>query len=89
MEDLTLLSGRQWIVSQEDSSTFEGCRKIPVIEKGKCNRCGSKLIVDCLMVNIIVVVVLAWDVQMRAIGLLEKTVIILFLMLKTGIKLAR
>ncbi|MCT7881583.1 MAG: hypothetical protein N4P84_08680 [Lactobacillus crispatus] len=76
MEDLTLLSGRQWIVSQEDSSTFEGCRKIPVIEKGKCNR--------CLMVNIIVVGVLAWDVQMRAIGLLEKTVIILFLMLKTG-----
>ena len=43
MEDLTLLSGRQWIVSQEDSSTFEGCRKIPVIEKGKCNRCGSQV----------------------------------------------
>ena len=84
MEDLTLLSGRQWIVSQEDSSTFEGCRKIPVIEKGKCNRCGSQVNSRLPNGNIIVVVVLAWDVQMRAIGLLEKTVIILFLMLKTG-----
>lgn len=49
MEDLTLLSGRQWIVSQEDSSIFAGCRKISVIENGKCNRCGS--LVDSQLPN--------------------------------------
>lgn len=43
MEDLTLLSGRQWIVNQKDSSTFEGCSKIPAIENKRCNRCGSKV----------------------------------------------
>ena len=45
MEDLTLLSGRQWIVNQKDSSTLEDCSKVPVIENGLCNRCGSK--VEC------------------------------------------
>lgn len=43
MEDLTLLSGRQWIVSQEDSSILDGCSKIPVIENGSCNRCGTQV----------------------------------------------
>lgn len=43
MEDLTLLSGRQWIVSQEDSSILEGCNQVPVFEKGICNRCGDRL----------------------------------------------
>ncbi len=45
MEDLTLLSCRQWIVNQKDSSTLEDCSKVPVIENGLCNRCGSK--VEC------------------------------------------
>lgn len=43
MEDITLLSGRQWIISQEDSSIFEGCSKISAIENGICNRCGTKV----------------------------------------------
>lgn len=43
MEDLTLLSGRQWIASQEDSSILEGCSKISAIKNGKCNRCGTKV----------------------------------------------
>lgn len=45
MEDLTLLSGRQWIANQEDSSILEDCSKVPVIENHVCNRCGSK--VEC------------------------------------------
>ena len=41
MKDLTLLSGRQWIVNQEDSSILEGCSQIPAIENEICNRCGE------------------------------------------------
>lgn len=41
MENKTLLSGRQWIVSQEDSSINEAFDKIPIIENDRCNRCGS------------------------------------------------
>ena len=37
MENITLLSGRQWIVNQEDSSIFEGCSKISAIKNGICN----------------------------------------------------
>lgn len=43
MEDSTLLLGRQWIASQKDSSIFVRCSKIPAIENGKCNRCGSEV----------------------------------------------
>lgn len=43
MENITLLSGRQWIVNQEDSSIFEGCSKISAIRNGICNRCGTKV----------------------------------------------
>lgn len=43
MEDQTLLLGRQWIASQEDSSILKGCSKIPAIENEKCHRCGSQV----------------------------------------------
>ncbi len=41
MKNLTALSGRQWLVSQEDSSIFMGCSKIKVIENNHCQRCGG------------------------------------------------
>lgn len=37
------LIGRQWLGSQKDSSIFKNERKIPVISKGRCNRCGSRV----------------------------------------------
>lgn len=43
MEDSTLLFGRQWVVSQKDSSIFTLSSKIPAIENEKCNRCGTKV----------------------------------------------
>lgn len=43
MKDQTLLLGRQWIANQEDSSILTECSKIPAIESGKCNRCGSRV----------------------------------------------
>jgi len=41
MKNLTALSGRQWLASQEDSSIFTGCSKIKVIENNHCQRCGG------------------------------------------------
>lgn len=43
MEDSTLLFGRQWVVSQKDSSILKLSSKIPAIENKKCNRCGTKV----------------------------------------------
>lgn len=41
MENLTSLAGRQWIISQDDSSIFSNCEKIAGIIDGICQRCGS------------------------------------------------
>ncbi|TSO26012.1 helicase-related protein [Lactobacillus sp. LL6] len=43
MQDLTPLIGRQWLTSQEDSSTFDGCMKIPAIKNNYCQRCGANV----------------------------------------------
>ena len=43
MQDLTPLIGRQWLTSQKDSSTFEGCMKIPAIINNQCQRCGASV----------------------------------------------
>lgn len=43
MEDSTLLFGRQWVISQKDSSILKLSSKIPAIENKKCNRCGTKV----------------------------------------------
>lgn len=43
MQDLTPLIGRQWLASQEDSSIFEGCNKIPAIKNEICQRCGAQV----------------------------------------------
>ena len=43
MEDLTQMIGRQWSISQqEDSSIFEGVKKIEAIKNGVCQRCGTE-----------------------------------------------
>ena len=41
MEDSTLLLGRQWVVSQKDSSILTHCSKVSAIENKRCNRCGT------------------------------------------------
>ena len=43
IEDSTLLFGRQWVISQKDSSILKLSSKIPAIENKKCNRCGTKV----------------------------------------------
>lgn len=43
MQDLKPLIGRQWLASQEDSSIFEGCNKIPAIKDKLCQRCGARV----------------------------------------------
>lgn len=43
MQDLTPLIGRQWLTSQEDSSTFNGCMKIPAIKNNTCQRCNANV----------------------------------------------
>lgn len=42
-DNSTQLLGRQWPTSQKDSSIFTDCSKIPAIENGRCNRCGSEV----------------------------------------------
>ncbi|KRL63881.1 DEAD/DEAH box helicase [Lactobacillus psittaci] len=43
MEDLTPLSGRQWISNQANSSIFEDCIKVETIKDDHCQRCGQKV----------------------------------------------
>lgn len=59
MEDLTLLSGRQWIASQEDSSILEGCSKISAIKMVNVIVAELRCNINCQMENFIAVVVSA------------------------------
>lgn len=35
--------GRQWVVSQKDSSIFKELTQVPAVKNGYCQRCGSKV----------------------------------------------
>lgn len=43
MDNLSCLTGRQWISCQEDFNIIAGLTKISAIEHNRCNRCGAKI----------------------------------------------
>ena len=53
MEDSTLLFGRQWVVSQNDSSILTLSSKIPAIENENATDAARRLNINYRVTNII------------------------------------